>query len=206
MLNPEIALCKMVIYKIENRSTGKIYVGQTQRTLQERIREHKRKSRKLSLIDRAIKKYGIDAFEITILEICDTLEKLNEREIFWIKELKCKMPNGYNMTDGGLGRIVTDEERKHKSESQKGHIVSEDTRKKISMANTGRKHIVSDKTREKMSQMSAVKHPVRCIETGKIFDSVTAAAKWRCVQCGTIRAACKKSTRTGGGYHWEYVK
>ena len=206
MLNPEIAHCKMVIYKIENKTNGKIYVGQTRRTLAERISEHKRKSRRLSYIDRAIKKYGIETFEITILEICDTLEKLNEREIFWIKELNCKIPIGYNMTDGGLGRVVTDEERAHKSEAQKGHIVSEETRKKISKANTGRKHIVSEKTRKRMSEMSAVKHPVRCLETSRTFESVTAAAQWCSVQCGTIRAACRKSTRTGGGYHWEYVK
>ncbi len=80
MLNPEIALCKMVIYKIENKSTGKIYVGQTQRTLKERIGEHKRKSRKLSLIDRAIKKYGIDAFEITILPTKKEKINLNRKK------------------------------------------------------------------------------------------------------------------------------
>ena len=205
MLNPEISLCKMIIYKIENKADGKIYVGQTRRTLAERISEHKRKNRKLSYIYRAINKYGIDAFDITILEICDTLERLNEREKFWIKELNCKIPIGYNMTDGGLGRVVTDEERSHKSASQKGHIVSEETRKKISQANKGKSHIVSEETRKKMSEMSAVKHPVRCLETGRTFDSVTAAAKWCGVQCGTVRMSCRKSTRTGGGYHWEYV-
>jgi len=195
----------VIIYKIENKSNGKIYVGQTQRTLQERIREHKRKSRKLSYIDRAIKKYGLENFIVEVIEECETIDELNEREKFWIRELNCKIPNGYNLTDGGLGRVVTDKERKNKSESQKGHVVSEETRKKISKANTGKTHVVTEEMRKYMSAMSAVKHPVRCIETGKIFDSVTAAAKWCGVQCGTVRAACRKNTRTGGGYHWEYL-
>ena len=148
----------MIIYKIVNKFNGKIYVGQTRRTLEERISEHKRKSRRVSYIDRAIKKHGIESFEISIIEECSTIEELNEREKFWIKELNCKIPNGYNMTDGGLGRIVTDEERENKSIAQKGHKVSEATRKKISAAKKGKTHTVSDETRKKCQkcQLSSI--------------------------------------------------
>ena len=195
----------MIIYKIINKLNGKIYVGQTRRPLKERIAEHMRQSRRKSYIDRAIKKHGIENFEISIIEECSSIEEMNEREIFWIKELNCKVPNGYNITDGGLGRIVTDEEKANKSKAQKGHSVSEETRRKISIANTGKIHVVTDETRKYMSYRSAVKRPVYCIETGEFFESVTAAAKWAGVERGTIRAACRKSTRTGGGYHWKYA-
>ena len=194
----------MIIYKIKNRLNGRIYVGQTRRPLKERIAEHMRQSRRKSYIDRAIKKHGIKNFEISILEECSSIEEMNEREKFWIKELNCKVPNGYNITDGGLGRIVTDEEKANKSKAQKGHSVSEETRRKISIANTGKTHVVTDEIRKYMSVRSAVKRPVRCLETDEIFESVTAAAKWAGVARGTIRAACRKNTRTGGGYHWKY--
>ena len=45
----------MVVYKIEHKTDGKIYVGQTTRTLGERIAEHLRKSRKY-YIDNAFPK------------------------------------------------------------------------------------------------------------------------------------------------------
>ena len=163
-----------------------------------------RQSRRKSYIDRALKKYGIENFKISTIEKCTLIEKMNEREKFWIKYLNCKVPNGYNITDGGLGRVVTEEEKANKSKSQKGHSVSEKTRRKISIANTGKTHVVTDEMRKYMSAMSAVKRPVRYIETSEIFESVTAAAKWAGVARGTIRATCRKNTHTGGGYHWKY--
>ena len=44
----------MIIYKITNLINGKIYVGQTQQTLKQRIGQHKRA--KNTLIGKAIKK------------------------------------------------------------------------------------------------------------------------------------------------------
>ncbi len=90
-----------VIYKITNLINGKIYVGQTKRSLKKRIREHCI-SKNTNGIEGAIKKYGIDNFKVEVIEECP-VEMLNEREIFWIKELNSKAPNGYNLTDGGEG-------------------------------------------------------------------------------------------------------
>ena len=195
----------MIIYKIESRLDGKIYVGQTQRTLKERISEHMRGGRRRSYIDRAIKTHGIENFIVEVIEECSTVEELNEREMFWIRELNSRYPNGYNLTSGGNGRNVTDEARKNMSKAQIGHVVLEETRRKISLANSGKNHVVSEETRKKMSARSAVKNAVRCIERGLIFDSVTAASKWLGLERGTIRTSCKNKTRTGGGYHWEYL-
>lgn len=240
MLNPEIALCKMVIYKIENKLNGKIYVGQTSRTLKERISEHLRKGR-LSYIDRAIRYYGIENFFVEIIEHCGTVEELNEREIFWIAELNCKFPNGYNLTDGGEGSNgykatpeisaklslmrkgrkntpeqrakisaklkgkIFDEETKAKiSKSKMGHSVSEETRKKLRAANLGKK--ATPETKAKMSAASVNKRSVRCIELGKIFESITSATNFLTISRSKIITACRNSERTAGSYHWEYVK
>lgn len=48
---------------------------------------------------KAMNKYGIDNFIFSILEECP-VEKLDEREIFWISQLNSYL-KGYNMTRGG---------------------------------------------------------------------------------------------------------
>ena len=90
----------MIIYKIENKINGKIYIGQTTVELKERIKGHKYAN---YYIGRAIREYGIENFAIDIIEKCKTLDELNEREVFWISYYNCKVPNGYNLTDGGEG-------------------------------------------------------------------------------------------------------
>ena len=90
-----------VIYLITNLLNGKKYVGQTIQRLNIRMNHHRRGGD--LYIDRAIRKYGRENFKVEVLEECYTVEQLNEREKFWIIELNCKHPNGYNHTDGGEG-------------------------------------------------------------------------------------------------------
>ncbi len=88
----------MIIYKITNLINGKIYVGQTKFSVEKRFKEHAKSD---SLIGRAIRKYGEENFKAEVIETCQTFIELNEREIFWIAKLNCKVPNGYNIADGG---------------------------------------------------------------------------------------------------------
>ncbi len=89
------------IYLIINLINGKKYVGQTQRSVEERFKEHARAN---SLIGRAIRKYGKENFKLEILAKCENLDEANEHEKYFIKIFNCKMPNGYNLADGGNGR------------------------------------------------------------------------------------------------------
>lgn len=89
----------MPIYKITNTITGDFYIGKTQLSSEQRFINHKYASRYYdSHLYRAFKKYGLAAFEVSVIESCDT-SILNERERFWISELR---PH-YNMTSGGDG-------------------------------------------------------------------------------------------------------
>lgn len=125
------------IYGIENLINHKIYIGQTTREIKIRFREHRSAD---SMIGKAIRKYGAKKFVAVMLEECETQEQLKECEIFWIKKLNCKAPNGYNLTDGGDGIINPSEEvRKKISESEKGKKVSIATRQKISSSHKGKK-------------------------------------------------------------------
>lgn len=127
-----------IIYKITNILNGKIYVGQTIQKLAKRISQHKSIKKKLG-IDAAIAKYGWDNFTAEIIEECP-VEMLNEREIFWIAELNTKVPNGYNLTDGGYGHRgykPTPEACANLSKALKGRKFSEEHKKNISKAKKG---------------------------------------------------------------------
>ena len=92
----------MYIYKIENKINGKAYIGQTTKNPEIRWKEHKcsAKSGDMRRIYQAIRKYGIDNFEFSVL--CETraIEFLDDLEI-QIIEQEHSFSHGYNMTCGG---------------------------------------------------------------------------------------------------------
>ncbi len=90
------------IYKITNIINNKLYIGYTTATLKERMRRHKNDDiNHNTLLGRAIKKYGWENFKYEVVVYEDDKEKLLELEQYYIKYFNSKMPNGYNMTDGG---------------------------------------------------------------------------------------------------------
>ena len=87
----------MVIYKTTNKINGKIYVGKD-------VNHSPSYLGSGTLLARAIKKYGKDNFYKITLENCRSIEHLNEREIYWVKELNATDKRiGYNLTLGGTG-------------------------------------------------------------------------------------------------------
>ncbi|MBR6711458.1 MAG: GIY-YIG nuclease family protein [Selenomonadaceae bacterium] len=154
-----------IIYKITNKLNGKPYVGQTKQKLRRRINQHKVAN---SAIGNAIRKYGIGNFTIEVIEECATLEQLNAREMFWIAELKCKAPNGYNRDNGGegsLGRLCSTETRVKKSAAVMGDknpfwgkCHTTESKAKMSMAHMGNKSWSGrHHTDEENAKVSAVK-------------------------------------------------
>ena len=190
-----------VIYKITNKLDGKIYVGKTARTLEIRMKEHLRHNE--TYIERALKKYGIEAFEVSVIEECDSEEKLNEREMYWIALLDCRYPNGYNMSEGSegsLGHTVPESMRQKLSAMRSGKKLSLENRQNIGRGCKGKRH--SEKTKAILSSVQKQKHAVICVESRKIFDSITAAAKSINVTRSTLRNALDNENRTAGGLHW----
>jgi group I intron endonuclease len=121
----------MIVYKITNKINGKCYIGMTTNSLEKRITEHLSSSKGGSnfLLHCAIRKYGFQSFEFSIIDTSETKEILIEKEIYWIKTLNTKSPNGYNLTDGGEGAINPSIETRMKhSKWHKGKKDSEETR------------------------------------------------------------------------------
>ena len=150
---------KLVVYKFLCFSTNKKYIGIT-KNFKERINAHYTvaKANKGHYLHSAIRKYGKKNFKISIIDCADNWDELCEKEIYYIKKLKTKPPNGYNLTDGGarLGIKHSEESKVKMSKTRKKRIasglivVSNETRKKMSKAQKGKKH--SLKTRKKMSE------------------------------------------------------
>ena len=156
-----------VIYKVTNLLNGKVYVGQTIRSLNTRIKCHKESKHALGA---AFRKYGMENFRISVIDNAEDRQSLNEKEIFWIKFFKCFSKAGYNLTSGGdapaeyapetcakisaskLGKKRTPEERArmsvaalNRSPEAKANVaaskknISNETRAKQSVSHTGKK-------------------------------------------------------------------
>ena len=128
------------IYRIWNVINSKSYVGQTSYNISKRIAVHFRGDGS-SILYKAIGKYGKNYFEWEVLEDNIPISKLDEREIYWIKEHD-SFKNGYNCSSGGggiRGYKLSDESKIKMSNSRKGRIFSHETREKISIANKGKK-------------------------------------------------------------------
>lgn len=130
-----------VIYKIQNILNHKCYIGKTndlQRRKNEHFSEARRKVRYNSKFYNAVRKYGWDNFNWSILYSEISSESLEMAEICVIY-LNNSYYEGYNSTMGGEGGIKSEEVKKKISESNKGRSAwnegvsrSIETKKKIS--------------------------------------------------------------------------
>lgn len=137
----------MIIYRCIFPN-GKMYIGQTKRNLNQRIREHLRIAKLENEVGynypfyRAIRKYGVDNLQWDVIDIASTQEELNSKEMYWIQFFNTyiynKNNNGYNQTIGG--------------ESANGLIHSEETKKRISYSELG-----ENNTNAKLSKEDVLK-------------------------------------------------
>jgi len=87
----------MVIYKITNLINNKIYIGKT-------INDSPDYYGSGVIIKHSINKYGIENFEKEIIDNAESVEELNEKEIYWISFFdSTNLEIGYNIGKGGDG-------------------------------------------------------------------------------------------------------
>jgi group I intron endonuclease len=157
------------IYCFENIIDSKKYIGQTQdinRRYKRHMRELENNKSNNVYFQKAWNKYGKDCFKFFIIEKCH-IDLLDEREIYWIKELHShSTESGYNISWGGItpmrNVIITDEHREKLrvalsgiNNPMYGKRLSKETLDKISKALKGR--VVSEESRKKASNSSSCK-------------------------------------------------
>ena len=91
------------IYKYTNLINNKVYIGQTKQTLELRHQKHLNQLNDNTYFHRAILKYGVDNFQMELLEDNIPFEILDEKEKYWIKYYDSfyTTGKGYNLTEGG---------------------------------------------------------------------------------------------------------
>lgn len=110
------------VYKIENKINKKIYVGQTN-NLDRRMQEHKHDERNNHPIHNAIKKYGWENFEVSVLYYG---VNYNEKEKEYIKLYKSNRKEyGYNITAGGQDSSGENNPQSKLSQSDVYQIISD---------------------------------------------------------------------------------
>lgn len=148
-----------IIYKATNKMNGKIYIGQTMKSIKERRLDHLRsRSTKKYYFHNALSKYGYKNFIWEEIDFANNREELNEKEIFWIKYFDSTDKDfGYNCTKGGRVPIFNEETRKKISKAGKGRKHSPETIKKLKEIHKGKKirpdnYVYTEEHKRKMSE------------------------------------------------------
>lgn len=204
----------MIIYKATNKINNKVYIGQTVRSLEVRMSEHKRHN--YTSFDKAINKYGLENFDVEIIDTAKDINELNEKEIYWIKYYNCVVPNGYNQCNGGentLGYHHKEESKKKMSQKKSVMYLGENNPfynkhhtkeqcEKWSKTRKGLKHLTEEQI--KRLRASHFKVGVINLDTGLIFNSIREAAKYYNLVETHISRVCRGKRKTTGGYKWAY--
>lgn len=207
------------IYQITNKLNGKIYIGKTERSVQERWKEHCRDYLKerceIRPLYRAMKKYGVENFFIEVIEETDNPE---EREAFWIQQ-KGSFKSGYNATLGGDGKryvdydlvIATYKEVQNIAETSRILNLDKDTVSKILHSNhieiISNERVVQrvlgkiinqyDKQGNYIQSFPSVKAAAEAL--GKITSTSNGATSH-------ISDACRGKRKTAYGYIWKFAE
>lgn len=180
-----------IIYCVTNIINKKKYIGQTTQPLARRLKDHFSPSKKdKGLLSRSAFKYGKENFETTILERVD-ISLLNEKEKYYIEKMNTKVPNGYNLADGGDNFFHNEITKRKISESLKGkkqkkrQPLSEIHKQNISKANTNKKRSKISIQRMKDSRKNKKKISDN---HGRVYESIQEAGRILGIRASAIHA------------------
>ena len=120
-------LCIVFNRRLVSNKHGKVYIGQTTKSLRKRVTQHITNSRPntkahKTYFHNALNKHGIENFDLIILERCQNQQELDERERYWIAY--------YNSTD--KGKQLSEEHKKALLQANLGKHRSEKTKRQLS--------------------------------------------------------------------------
>lgn len=93
----------MIIYKVTNRINGKVYIGQTKRSLEARWWQHCSAAGRLvecgGKLLQAIRDDGRENFTVEQIDVAADQEEANRKEAYWIGRYN-SVEDGYNTSPG----------------------------------------------------------------------------------------------------------
>lgn len=179
----------MIIYKVVNKINGKIYIGQTIRDLDSRIREHKYAAFKRSHnlpFHNAVSSYGFENFDFYFVDRAINIEDLNKKEEFYINKFNSLVPNGYNAEVGGRNKSSSKETREKQSKS--------------------RKRLLANKTNHpNWGKSSGSAKTVFCFNDSKTYVSANKAALCLGLDPSAVSKVCKNIYFHTKGFRFKYL-
>ena len=210
------------IYKITNKITNKVYIGQSV-DIRRRWNAHisilnetnNNKKEKTTALHQSILKYGIDNFSFEIVELC-TQDKLNEREKYWIEQYNSYL-KGYNETLGGeafqfypeyVDQVIDLLQHTDKTYQEIAEITNTSVQ---SIGNINRGISFRDDSLNyplRTCTRSVIQYSSQGVEINR-FSSIVEASNVTGVDKRSIGSACADyecGRRTAGGFQWRYVE
>jgi group I intron endonuclease len=132
-----------IIYCARNITNGKIYIGKTSKSLEERRSKHESMANcSKYYFHNAIGKHGKESFAWSVIDFSDDESTLSDLERLYIDLFSSSIREcGYNSTHGGDGTSCNDI-----------------TKQKISIANTGKVRTIEMKSRNSEAQLNRYKN------------------------------------------------
>ena len=203
------------IYKITNQINGKIYIGKTLKTVEERFKEHcndyKKERKEKRPLYLAMNKYGIENFYIEEVEKCNDKDA-NERERYWI-EYYGSFKNGYNATLGGDGKAYIDrklviriynEIQNQKKVAELLNISVDSVHDILVQNNISIKS--SKEFLKELNRKSVAMIDKNTLEILKIFSSIKEAEDYLGISYRShISEVCNGKRKSCQGYVWKYI-
>ena len=208
---------------------GKQYIGITRQIPEQRWGKGGANYKSSPHFWNAIQKYGWDNFAHEIVYIGLSKEEACAKEIELIQMYKTQDKDfGYNVMEGGsapsmpqeirelmsvlmrgntngLGKPCSEEKKQKISEAQKGKHLTEEHKRHLSEAKRGKSYKPpSEETRQKISA-SHNKTPVRCIDSGVVYESIQECARQLGLEASAICACCKGKHKVVHGFRFEYA-
>lgn len=194
--------CMAYIYKITNKVNGKSYIGKTLKSVEDRFSEHCRervrdrcKNRPLY---RAMNKYGVENFEVSVLEEITDIAA-SEREIFWIDHFGT-YSKGYNATKGGDGKQLIDHDKVIElAKTKTAPQIAKELNCDLSSIHSICK--IYNIKPAKVELGATLRTPLICVERNMLVSSCSDASKYLDYPATHISRALKNKTKAGG-FSW----
>ena len=207
---------------------GRVYIGITSQAPKRRW-QGGTGYKNNSYFCRAIKKYGWDSFTHEIIAENLTQDEAKQKEIEYIALYKSNIRKyGYNISSGGeskKGTTISDWHKRQISKASKNRVVSDDTRKKLSVSsketwnnqefrqymrriNTGQNNsqygkIRTDEEKIKRGAQSIVQYDLNNNVIGE-YISIHKASEVTGVSRDCISKCCRNIFKQASGYIWKY--
>ena len=127
------------VYRITNKINSKIYIGYTEKTVEQRWKDHVgNRNVKNYHFSCAIRKYGAESFSVETMWQSKFMDAAKETEMLLIKEYGShEREVGYNLTMGGEGESVTQGVRDRIAAANRGKKRDKKTKKLLSESHKG---------------------------------------------------------------------